>query len=99
MTWDSMKSEMLHNPQVKAEYDALQPEYEVVRAVLNARKENHLTQQQLADRTGIDRSDISKLERGNSNPSLKLLPRLAEGMDMTLKLESVPKANSTNRSC
>lgn len=92
MTWDSLKSEMLQNSQVKAEYDALQPEYEVVRAVLNARKENHLTQQQLADRTGIDRSDISKLENGNSNPSLKLLQRLAEGMGMTLKLEFVPKA-------
>ena len=91
MNWNDMREEMLQNPEVKAEYEALQPEYEVVRAILDARKASHMTQQQLADKTGINRSDISKLENGNSNPSIHLLQRLAEGMNMTLKLEFVPK--------
>ena len=86
-----MKSEILENAEVQAEYEKLKPEYDVVRAVLEARKKNHLTQQQLADRTGINRADISKLENGSTNPSIALLQRIAEGMDMQLKLEFVPK--------
>ena len=50
-----------------------------------------MTQQQLADCTGINQADISKLENGTRNPSIKLLKRLAEGMDMVLKIEFVPK--------
>lgn len=86
-----MKSEILENAEVQAEYEKLKPEYDVVRAVLEARKKNHLTQQQLADRTGINRADISKLENGSTNPTIALLQRIAEGMDMQLKLEFVPK--------
>ena len=40
---------------------------------------------------GIDQSDISKIETGNANPSLSTLKRLAEGMDMILRLEFIPK--------
>ena len=50
-----------------------------------------MTQKELAERTGIDQADISKLENGNGNPTLGLLKRLAEGMDMFLKLEFIPK--------
>ncbi|BDF45175.1 transcriptional regulator [Lachnospiraceae bacterium] len=91
MNLQEMKSEILENAEVQAEYEKLKPEYDVVRAVLEARKKNHLTQQQLADRTGINRADISKLENGSTNPSIALLQRIAEGMDMQLKLEFVPK--------
>ncbi len=91
MTFEEMKSEILKNPEVQFEYEALKPEYEVVRAVLNARKKSHLTQQQLADKIGVDRSDISKLENGNANPTFSMLQRIAEGMNMNVRLEFVPK--------
>lgn len=91
MNLEELKKEHLSNPQVKAEYDALEPEFQVIRAMIEARRDQHLTQQQLADRTGIDRADISKLENGNANPSLKLLKRLAEGLGMNVKIEFVPK--------
>ncbi|MCI6377067.1 MAG: helix-turn-helix domain-containing protein, partial [Clostridiales bacterium] len=51
-----------------------------------------LTQKQLAEKTGIAQADISKLESGNANPSLRTLRRLAEGMGMQIKLEFVPAA-------
>lgn len=41
--------------------------------------------------TGINQADISKLENGTRNPSLKLLKRLADGMGMDLKLVFTPK--------
>ncbi|MCI8673466.1 MAG: helix-turn-helix transcriptional regulator [Lachnospiraceae bacterium] len=50
-----------------------------------------MTQKQLAEKAGIYQADISKIERGIANPSLNTLKRLAEGMDMTLKLEFIPK--------
>lgn len=91
MKLQEMKAKILENPEAKAEYERLKPQYNLVRSVLEARKKTNLTQQQLADITGINRADISKLENGNANPTLALLQRLADGMGMSLKLEFVPK--------
>ena len=81
----------LQRPSFKAEWDALQPELTIAQAMIDARKESGLTQKQLSERTGIAQADISKLERGNANPSILTLKRLADAMDMTLKIEFVPK--------
>lgn len=78
----------------KKEWDASQPEYDLMRAIVEARKSRQITQKQLAEKTGIDQSDISKIETGNANPSLSTLKRLAEGMDMILKLEFIPKSKA-----
>ena len=80
-------AEELKNPKFKAEYDALEPEFAIIQAMIDARKETGLTQKELADRTGIAQADISKLERGNANPSLRTLKRLAIGLGRTLKVE------------
>lgn len=81
----------LENPEFKKEWDESEPEYNLINAIVKARKEKHLTQKQLAEKTGIDQSDISKIETGNANPALSTLKRLADGMDMILKLELIPK--------
>lgn len=80
----------MKNPEFKEEWDALEPEYQIIKAMLNSRIEKSLTQQQLSEITGIPQADISRLENGNANPSLRTLQRLAEGMGMKLKLEFVP---------
>ena len=54
-------------------------ELTIAQAMIDARKESGLTQKQLSERTGIAQADISKLERGNANPSLRTLQRLAAG--------------------
>ena len=51
-----------------------------------------LTQKELSERTGIAQGDISKLENGNANPSIRTLQRLASGMNMTLKVEFLPNS-------
>ena len=88
-TFDSYLSEKLKNPELKQEYDALEPEFAIVQAMINARKESGLTQKQLSDRTGITQADISRLENGNANPSIRTLQRLANAMGKTLKIEFV----------
>lgn len=62
-----------------------------IRAIVEARTSQNLTQKELAERTGINQADISKLENGTRNPSVNLLKRLADGMGMMLKIEFVPK--------
>ena len=51
-----------------------------------------MTQEQLAEATGIHQADISRLEHGTANPSLRTLKRLAAGLGMTLKIEFVHSA-------
>lgn len=63
-------------------------------AVLHARAESNLTQMQLANRTGIDQSDISKIERGIANPSIHTLSRLAQAMNCVLRIEFMKKEES-----
>lgn len=89
-------SEQLQNDEFRREWEDIQPEMDVIRAIVDARISQNLTQKELAERTGINQADISKLENGTRNPSLKLLKRLADGMGMTLKLEFVPKNNIRN---
>lgn len=52
-----------------------------------AREMVGLTQKELAERVNIYQGDISKIERGNANPSVKTLQRLAEGMGMKVKID------------
>lgn len=80
----------LEDPEFKAEWEALQPELSLVQAMIDARKVSGLTQKELSERTGIAQADISKLENGNANPSLRTLQRLAAGMGMQVKIEFIP---------
>lgn len=80
-------AEELKDPEFKAEYDALEPKFAIIQAMIDARKESGLTQKELSEKTGINQADISKLEHGNANPSLRTLKRLAAGMGRTLKVE------------
>ena len=57
--------------------------------LVEARADLGITQKELSERTGIAQGDISKLENGNGNPSVKTLQRLAAAMDMSLKIEFV----------
>lgn len=84
-------NEQLKNPEFQKEWDKLEPEFNMMQVMIDARKRSNMTQKELAERTGIDQSDISKIETGNANPTLAVLKRLAEGMDMVLKLEFIPK--------
>lgn len=84
--------QQLQNPEFCKEWENLEPEYNMMQAVIDARKKSNLTQKELSERTGINQADISKIETGNANPTLAVLKRLADGMGMVLKLEFVPKA-------
>ena len=92
-SFNDFLKEQMQDEEFRAEYEALEPEFTIIQAMIDARKSSGLTQKQLAEKTGINQADISKLERGSGNPSLRTLQRLAAGMGMRLKLEFEPVRN------
>lgn len=75
---------MMKDPEVKREFDALEPEFQLIREMIKARREAGLTQKELAERTGLQQSNISRIENGNGNPSLETLNKIAQGLGKKL---------------
>lgn len=87
-------NEQMQDPEFRAEWEALEPERQIIRAIIEGREANDLTQKQLSEATGIAQADISRLENGTGNPSIRTLKRLAAGLGMQLKLEFIPLAGA-----
>lgn len=77
----------MDDPGFKDEYEAMRPEYEAIRAVIAARLESNMTQAELAEKTGIRQSNISRIESGTSSPTVDTLARIAAGLGKKLKIE------------
>ena len=80
----------MQDPKFKKEWDELEPEYQLIRALINARDEKNISQRQLSEITGITQADISKMESGEANPTLNTLKRVAQGLGMRLELSFKP---------
>ncbi len=89
LDFDDWMKQALKNPKFKAEYDKQQPEFAVIKAVLDARKEKGLTQKMLAKKLKTKQSVISRLESGNANPTLSFLKKLAEAFNSKLQIRFV----------
>ena len=85
-----LTDELMQDPEFVKEYEAIQPEVNITRAILDARINVGMTQKELSQKSGISQADISRLEKGTRNPSINLLKRLAEAMDSTLSIEFIP---------
>ncbi len=81
----------MQDPEFVKAYEEISPEMNVIRAMIEARASQNLTQKELSERTGIAQAEISRLENGTRNPSIKLLQRLADGMGMVLNITFTPK--------
>ena len=91
MRLNEYKKKKLQDPEFARAYEEIQPELSVIRALIEARLSRNLTQKELSERTGIAQTEISRLENGTRNPSIRLLQRLADGMDMVLSVSFAPK--------
>jgi predicted transcriptional regulator len=76
--FEEFKARLLADPEVKAEYDALAPEFEIAAELVQARLRAGLSQAELARRMGTSQSAIARLESGQTLPSTKTLLRYAE---------------------
>lgn len=87
VSFNDIKRDMMKDEEFKIEYEKLQPRYEAIAQIITARKELNITQTELAKRVGTQKSNISRLESGNYNPSLDFLTKVAESLGKNLKVQ------------
>ena len=85
------KTKKMQDPEFSKAYEEISPEMKLIRALVEARASANITQKELSERTGIAQTEISRLENGSRNPSIRLLQRLADGMGMELNVSFTPK--------
>ncbi|WP_339805973.1 helix-turn-helix transcriptional regulator [uncultured Marinobacter sp.] len=91
MNLHEFKKKALENEEVRKEYDALQDEFSLIDQLLTMRGKAGLTQEEVAERLGTNKSNISRLERGRSNPSWSTLNKYAAACGFGIRLEAVEK--------
>ena len=87
VSYADINANLLKDPEVKTEYDALEPRYQAIRQIIQARNDLHITQAELAKRIGTSKSNISRLESGNYNPSLDMLTKIAKALGKNLEVQ------------
>ncbi|EJL3949862.1 helix-turn-helix transcriptional regulator [Vibrio parahaemolyticus] len=87
MSLQKLKQRALANAEVKSEYDKLESEFSFIDQLLTMRTKAGLTQEQVAERMHTQKSNVSRLEKGNANPSWSTLLKYAHacGFELTLK--------------
>lgn len=83
---DILIEEGLKNPEVKAEYDALESEFNIINTLLEMRSKAGLTQSEVAQRMGTQKNNVSRLEAGKGNPTIKTLENYAKACGCGLNL-------------
>ena len=86
---DRYHAEQMQDPEYAAEYERLEPVYDIISAIAVARAEQDLTQRELAERCGMKQSAFARLESGNANPTLKTLQQVAKGLGKKLRISFV----------
>lgn len=86
VSFKDIKADLMMDDDVRFEYERLQPRYEIISQIIAARKEQGMTQAELAKKVGTQKSNISRLESGNYNPSLDMLIKVANCLGKSLQI-------------
>jgi ribosome-binding protein aMBF1 (putative translation factor) len=89
---NELKKTLLERPDVRVEYEALAEEFSIAEALIRARAEADMTQEEVARKMQTSQSYIAKLESGRVSPSMKALQRYAAatGARLKISLEHAP---------
>jgi transcriptional regulator with XRE-family HTH domain len=77
ISWDDLRADVLADPAVKAEYEALEAEFSIASQVIAIRATTGLTQREFAERVGMKQSQLARIESGKQIPKLETLAKLA----------------------
>ena len=94
MKLEEYRKQLARDPKYLAAQEELRPLLELADSVLSQRLSRDWSQAELAERVGTRQANISRLESGLSNPSIKFLQRLAEALDAKLIIHLEPRAAS-----
>lgn len=79
-------NEQLNNPEFRAEYETTRQEFAIARALVAARISANMTQKELAEKSGVRQSNISRIESGACTPTIATLQALANGLGKELSI-------------
>lgn len=86
-----LHQQWLSNPEYKASYEAQSPEFEIASAIISARTQANLTQEELAELMSTKQSLIARLESGEQNTTIKTLNRIAQATNTRLHICFIPQ--------
>ncbi len=84
--YEDFKKGLLQDAEVREEYEALEPQFNLLRQIIARRNELKLSQMQLAKLVGTKQSAISRLESGYANATVKTLHAVAKALDADLEI-------------
>lgn len=86
ITQEELDRRLMKKPGFKKAYDDLELEFAIIEAFIDARAKRGMTQEKLAKKLGTKQSAIARLESGRGNPTIAFVQRLADVLDLELKL-------------
>jgi ribosome-binding protein aMBF1 (putative translation factor) len=87
---DDLHKEWMKDPKYRREYEALEEEFSLVAALIEARTRAGLTQEQVAHKMKTTQAVVARLEGGGSKPSTRTLERYAEATGSRLRITFEP---------
>ena len=91
VTFDEVLEEELKDPEFRQIWEDSQTEYQIMKGICDARLKTKMTQKELSKKSGITQADLSRIENGNANPSIKTLKRIAAALGCKLQISFVSK--------
>lgn len=95
IAWQDYLKEQLTDPELRAAYDALEPEFALIRQLIDLRIKRGLSQRQLAKRAKMQQPTIARLE-GGQTASLRTLRRVADALDADVQVSLVPRKSGSS---
>lgn len=96
MNLDTLKTKLLSDPQVKAHYDNLKPEFDIAKELISMRQHLGLTQRGLAEKAGIKQPQLARIESGKQSPRLDTLVSIAASVGYSIEFRFVPSKRDEN---
>jgi len=90
-THQEIHREWMKDPKYRREYEKLEPEFQIARALIDARVKKKMTQAEIARKAGTKQPVISRLEGAQGSPSLSLIKRIAKALDVRLVFRLEPR--------
>lgn len=89
--FEKIQREWMKDPEFRREYEKLEPEFQIARALIDARIKKNMTQAEIAKKAGTKQPVISRLEGAQGSPSLSLIKRIAQALDVRLVFRLEPR--------
>ena len=83
-TLEQFKKEAFKRPGVKKAYAEMQPEIQIIRALIISRNKRGMSQRKLAQKIGVTQSALARFETGKINPTLSFVQKITSGLGLKL---------------